>query len=644
MRRRLLVVLAVGAMVAAMAAGMSPASGAGAAAPRLRNLDPGGPARYREKVPVNLVFVGYGRDQVHKGKVLAGLPASSRPVVRSRLLYGVTERLGIAYSYDYDVTYASSGYEDRFFSTLSRLAKPAPLTELQQQYNDQQHNVLDVTDNHYIDAPTVERWLALHPPAGVDTRRDTIFFVNWYGRPDFKFHVYTKTDEPDPDTGFNFGVERDSRKLIAWGGTTPDDEENGLGKLRRVWFYDLSAGPESWTDNWNVDDADVDGDGVADYRMPPIWEYTKGGFRAPSALSGDLSKVARYVGLNLLFTPSPLYPPDLTPPDLPHSVNIDSNTYEGIPGVDASDAYIKPGLLLDELSELQPTTRFSYDNQDLPFKGKALQCYLQWVEGTACYPNLDYPGDANLFVFNALHLKRTQDDAGRVDYELPNFNYATTDDLTVGLLGFADDNWRTGTQSFVFNFISPGIAENHGLTTTIIHEDGHHLGMSHPHDGYDSATGVDYEPAGPYYFAWSGDEHNSMMSYIDLNWDFSQFDRDNMNRYMSAAFTRNANRIAADILADPDAGKAADELATADRLIGASKAAFARHQYLAAVFLAKAAYDQVRKGARQAGVPVVGSHDGWEVEGAGSSAAAARKLDEGSTVDELGQHGHRLRR
>jgi hypothetical protein len=644
MRRRLLVVLAVGAMVAAMAAGMSPASGAVAAAPRLRNLDPGGPARYREKVPVNLVFVGYGRDQVHKGKVLAGLPASSRPVVRSRLLYGITERLGIAYSYDYDVTYASSGYEDRFFSTLSRLAKPAPLTELQQQYNDQQHNVLDVTDNHYIDAPTVERWLALHPPAGVDTRRDTIFFVNWYGRPDFKFHVYTKTNEPDPDTGFNFGVERDSRKLIAWGGTTPDDEENGLGKLRRVWFYDLSAGPESWTDNWNVDDADVDGDGVADYRMPPIWEYTKGGFRAPSALSGDLSKVARYVGLNLLFTPSPLYPPDLTPPDLPHSVNIDSNTYEGIPGVDASDAYIKPGLLLDELSELQPTTRFSYDNQDLPFKGKALQCYLQWVEGTPCYPNLDYPGDANLFVFNALHLKRTQDDAGRVDYELPNFNYATTDDLTVGLLGFADDNWRTGTQSFVFNFISPGIAENYGLTTTIIHEDGHHLGMSHPHDGYDSATGVDYEPAGPYYFAWSGDEHNSMMSYIDLNWDFSQFDRDNMNRYMSAAFTRNANRIAADILADPDAGKAADELATADRLIGASKAAFARHQYLAAVFLAKAAYDQVRKGARQAGVPVVGSHDGWEVEGAGSSAAAARKLDEGSTVDELGQHGHRLRR
>jgi hypothetical protein len=174
----------------------------GAARP-YQNLDPGGPASYREKVPVNLVFVGYERDQVNEQRFLDGLPGGSKPVVRSRLLYGVTERLGISYRYDYDVTYASAGYERSFFSTLSRLARPAPLTAFQQQYNEQQQNVLDVTDNHYIDAPTVEHWLARHPPAGVDTRRNTVFFVNWYGQPNCKFHVYTKTDEPDPDTGFN---------------------------------------------------------------------------------------------------------------------------------------------------------------------------------------------------------------------------------------------------------------------------------------------------------------------------------------------------------------------------------------------------------------------------------------------------------
>ena len=181
MRRRLLAVLSVGAMVAALAAGVAPASGASAAAPRYRNLDPGGPARLSEKVPVNLVFVGYEPDQVSKRRFLAGLPSRYKPVVRSRLDYGVTERLGISYSYDYDVTYASSGYERKFFSTLSRLAEPAPLTEFQQAYNDQENNVLEVTGNHHIDAPAVERWLADHPPAGVDTRQNTIFLSTGTG-------------------------------------------------------------------------------------------------------------------------------------------------------------------------------------------------------------------------------------------------------------------------------------------------------------------------------------------------------------------------------------------------------------------------------------------------------------------------------
>jgi hypothetical protein len=142
-----------------------------------------------------------------------------------------------------------------------------------------------------------------------------------------------------------------------------------------VWFYDLSAGPESWTDNWNVDDADVDEDGVADFRLPPVWEYlANGGFRPRSALSGDLAKVARYVAINLLFTSSPSFPPAITPPRLPRTINLDSNTYEGWEGVDASAGYIKRRLLLKELGELLPLQRLDYDNQDLPFTGEARRC------------------------------------------------------------------------------------------------------------------------------------------------------------------------------------------------------------------------------------------------------------------------------
>ena len=298
------------------------------------------------------------------------------------------------------------------------------------------------------------------------------------------------------------------------------------------------------------------------------------------------------------------------------------------------------------MSELQRTTRFSYDNQDLPLTGKARQCYDLWLpaQDVPCYPELDYPAFANLFLFNALNLERTQDDAGRVDYELPNFNYATTNAEESGLLGYADDNYRTGTQSFVFNFVSPAIAENYGLTTTMIHEDGHHLAMSHPHDGYDSETGVDYEPDRPLLLRLVGRpeqlDHELHRPELGL-----QPVRPRQHEPLHGGRLRPQRQPdrGRHPRPDPDAGRAADELAAADALLGASKLAFRHHRYLAAAFTARAAYDQVRKGARQAGVAVVGSQDGWQVDEPGSDAATAAKLENATTVDHLGPRSHRLR-
>jgi hypothetical protein len=154
----------------------------------------------------------------------------------------------------------------------------------------------------------------------------------------------------------------------------------------------------------------------------------------------------------------------------------------------------------------------------------------------------------------------------------------------------------------VFSFISPGIVESgYGLTTTMIHEAGHHLGMSHPHDGYDSETAVDYEPTGEFFYAWVGDENNTMMSYIDVNWDFSQFDRDNSDRFLTAAYFEGANRLAADVLADPDARRATANLRAADVLLGLAKRAFAKHEYRAAYALAEHAYHRVVRAAKTVG-------------------------------------------
>ena len=67
-------------------------------------------------------------------------------------------------------------------------------------------------------------------------------------------------EEPDPNTGYNFGASRESRKMMAWGGTAAKDPQNGTGKVSRV--YDLSTGPKYWTGNYDLTTADLDGDGT----------------------------------------------------------------------------------------------------------------------------------------------------------------------------------------------------------------------------------------------------------------------------------------------------------------------------------------------------------------------------------------------
>jgi hypothetical protein len=606
-------------------------------------LNPGGVTRFAERVRVNVVFVGFDEGDAAWSAVRSELPATAEPIVRSRAFYGISEPLGLRYSYDYRPHYTSKSWEDGFFRHLSSIAVAKPLTELQQAYNEQAGR-LDVTENHWIDATAVEKRLIDSAPPQVDTQQPTVFFINWYGRSDFRFHVYTKTGEPDPDTGHDFGTN-DSRKLVAWGGTTPDDEETGLGRARgvnRVWFYDLSAGPEAWGGSFDITNPDLDGDGAADYRIPVSWEY--GSYRAKAELPHDLGKVVRWVGLNLLFTSSPLYPPYLTADRQPGTVDLDVNTVEGWPGVDASRRYIKRDLFLSEERELPTGVTLTSDSQDLPFAGELRRCYALFVTDVPCYQRYSsYPAFANLFLSAALNRDRFLD--GDRDHEAAMLNYATSDpSLDPGFLGFADDNWLDGTQSGVFSFVYPRAVDiGYGLTTTMIHEYGHHSSMSHPHDGYDPASGTDYEPTGDYFFAWLGDESNSMMSYIDLNWDFSQFDLDNHWRTTAAAYLNNANVISGDVLSSGNAAAGMAALRQADQQAGMASAAFRGHDYAGAFDHAKAAFDLAKTAANRSGVRVRASSAGWLVL---SPVRPVRTVDETpdyAHIDKLSKRAHRAR-
>jgi hypothetical protein len=580
-------------------------------APPLGTLSPGGFTRIAQELTINVVFVGYetgaGPRDINAAAFSGVLPSGSSPLHRYPAFYGLQQELGLDFTYDYNVVFAPTSYEDAFFAYLTSIATPAPRTLFQDAYNAEAPRAATIGQNYAIDAPSVEQWLAAHPPAGVDTTTYTVYLVNWYGRADFKFHVYTKLDEPDPDTGYNFGALRSSRKVIAWGGTASSDPQGGPASLARVWFYDLSAGPESWSGNYDITSADVDGDGAADYRMPPVWEYgnaNAGLYRPFNDLSRDLGRVARYVAINLLFTSSPLYKPMISPPEVPSSINVDLNIYQADAASNGLN-YIKGPMVNSRLNALQPVNSFSTEVRSAQFSSRAASVYLCFVFGPSCYGQRLFGIEfGDLFLYHNDQINQFIE--GDADYEVPVFLYNTPDALSAGgLLGFADDNWRDGTQSFVFGFLAPSLRSlGYGFTSTTIHEVGHHLGMSHPHDGYDSARALDYGAAGAFYFTWSGDESNSVMSYIDLNWDFGQFDRDNMNRFLTAGHLNQANAVLALVYASPRAGNGTAALLQADTLAADALNEYAAMRYDVAASRAKAAYRAVLMAADAAGVQV----------------------------------------
>jgi hypothetical protein len=560
-------------------------------------LQPGETVTYEQTVPINIVFIGYKRDTINREALRNQLPRTYEPVVRYPQFYGLPGRdMGLKFNFDYNVTFTENAFADSFFGYLMEIGTPGDPTDFQLMYNDQKKNVLDVTGPVlYIDAPSVEAWLAGN--LNLNPNSYTIIFVNWYSRPDFQFHVYTKTDEPDPDTGYNFGEIRASRKMIAWGGTDS-----------RLWFYDLSAGPEAWTDNWNVDDKDVDGDGEADYRMPPIWEYTHKGYRKPGALSRDLGLVTRFVAINLLFTTSPLYDPLLTAPDVGGDKVVHITMFEDDPKSLGTD-WINTDYIQSELASFLPYYNWQVELVDVnPIDEgarRALRIFAGLRNRNDCWTEFGTPF-AQLFCYFEANLDKYVPAYDEEDYVLPIFAFNTTERNLgdqFGLLGFADDDWVSGTQTFVFEFDATEYRDlGYGFSTTTVHEAGHHIALSHPHDGYDSELGIDYGPAGDFYFVWSGDESDTVMSYISLSSTFSVFDMDNMYRYEFAGYLNWANSLLDDILAHPDAANVQDNIAQAEAYAALAAESFNNWDYLAAATNARLAYEQIALAAAELGL------------------------------------------
>jgi hypothetical protein len=473
---------------------------------------------------INIIFVGISKERIDLDTVSSMLPHTYSPIVRDPAFYGIYEPMDITFNLKYNFIFTSEFFNRGLFTYILRIGSRGNPTTWQTQYSQDPKALLNITSNLYVSAKDVEAYLLgnLNKIPGV-VKGYTLFLLDGYTNKymasmgGFVFHTYF-FNEPDPDTGAAFGL-RGSRQGIAWGGT-----------MGRVWFYDFSAGPEYWSNNWNP----------AYYwdkkyqAKPPIWHYVKS---KAYHLSIDVAEIARFIATNLLFTPSPLYKPLLATKVHINVVMFENASQVGFYGKDWFNITFTEQAY--EMFEPYKEWRVTFKDVNLMDYPELNRVFQNWAQGGS---SLYIPGASSWmdFYWYYYHIAGIQtfldpEAAAWADHSIPVFAFAVPDasmGIQWGLLGWADDDWATGTQTFINAFGSPDITltYGYGYTTTVVHEAGHHIGQSHPHDGYDSEMGLDYGPEGYYQFVWTGDETYSVMSYLSNVQLFGQFDRDTLYR------------------------------------------------------------------------------------------------------------------
>jgi hypothetical protein len=487
---------------------------------------------------INVVFVGISNSRVNTGIIRSQLPKTYKPINRYPTLYNPEdpEYLGIEFKLKYNFIFASAAFTRSLFSYIYSQGALGPPTEFQELYSSEPAARVAITENLRVPAKNVELWLETNMREIGCQEGYTLFFLDGYTSDYLPFHTYF-FDEPDFDTEEQFGL-RDSRQSIAFG-----------GRYGRVWFYDLSAGPEYWSNNW---DPSLYWN-ASQQAKPPIWHY-KFADKPVKTLSRDVGEITRFIATNLLFTPSSLYRPMLAAKIHINIVMFENATDIGYSGKDWYDATTTEQVF--ERFEPHKEWRVTFSDRNLMDYPRLNQIFVNWAQDECDNASLYVPGftsyiDFYEYFFSEIDLKTEFLDLAAstwADYSIPVFAYAVTDDqmgVQIDLLGYADDDWATGTQSFVNAFGTPSTTDlGYGFTATIIHEVGHHIGLSHPHDGYDSELDLDYEPFEYWQFVWTGDEVYSVMGYMANVGHFSIFDKDTLYRNEGAMYMKAVKQLA----------------------------------------------------------------------------------------------------
>lgn len=616
----------------------------GAAPLPLQTLAPGATVQLQRDTPINIVLIGYDGiidDDAFVAELteIVGTPATDDDG---------NPALGLRFDLQYNVFHVPQWFEDAFFGTLRAIAfpqgavvvapgwPPLPLTFAQALYTycnvspsydpamwchlepAPRVNRRMMTQNHVIDAGAVEKILALNLYwLGVDVTEATVVLINWWGREDYIDHIYFSADEPTPETGFPRGFEF-LNTMGGYGGTPVDDPEtcqSGGCIPHRLWFHDLSAGPfqRSGWDLISPESRAQFPNGVPDYRLHHIADYLDPSpetYRPLDTLEHDLAdRLVNDVFIGATAFANPVYPSDLSPPLLPYHVELDINRFAWDPPR-SFDGLLDVPLLIEKMNVLPYvfTTEIGDARDDGDDRLQSVwDCWLSATFdplglGSSCYGNrVGGVAFADLYLYFSDH--RASYLEGDADYELPIFMFQPTPDRQPPFEGFADGDYTEpgvfgNRQSFVWMSSQPWYEARYAHGRTLEHEVGHHLGLSHPHNGYRCFDETCSELRGfaaqdDTLYMWHGDHVAGVMSYVRVSNDWSRFERDNLARYRTWDYLYYANQILALVVARPQSLRDAviAALEDADAHAGNAIAAFQAGHYEDGAYEARVAYD-----------------------------------------------------
>jgi hypothetical protein len=488
-------------------------------------------------------------------------------------------------------------------------------------------NTRFITQNYLFDASFVEKVLSqnLPPLLGIDVTKPTVVLLNWWGRPDYIDHIYMDPSEPDPETGIPRGLYF-SNELAGYGATSDADPETCHGDctFHRLWFYDMSAGPMGRTGAIDLVSPIVRfvkaiagglNDRIhhtADYGTP------SGTYRPLDTLERDVARLIGAVFLSGIAYAGPFYPPGITPPLQPHHLVLDINRWNWS-GQSFAGQLDMPRMI-GKMNALPYD--FSAEITDQPDTvdsnlGRIWRCSLTTVSdaGQSCYGNR-YGGYAlgDLQAYFTDHLFQFL--GGAPDYEIPIFQFTVPQSLASRVFaGYAMGNYSAlpvwtptmlpdSRQSFIVTSTTPEYNALVGHGNLLEHEVGHHLGFHHPFNGYRCLTEtcspgefIPFSGNPATWFSQAGQYASGVMTYVSVNNDYSRFELDNLQRWLTWQYLDLSNFIVSQIAGSPNSGSVAADVLQADARAGAALAAYQQYNYAVAEQQARAAYDGLRTAA-----------------------------------------------